>query len=357
MWRVDFSSCLEDDGQAAERSADANPFLSPPWFRLLAGTTIPEPAQAVWYRARAGAGQSVTLPLVRHARPYPWAPRRITSLSNYYTPIYAPLAAATAVDGAVAAIARHIASERPAWDIVDLEPLDKQGSGFQVLRGGLEEAGFWVRPYFRFGNWYLKLAGRGYEEYRDGLPGRLKSTLSRKGRALERSARHEFQVATSLDDLPWALPAYEAVYRVSWKRPEPLASFMPGLIELAAAEGWLRLGVLYIEGRPAAAQIWLVAGGVASIYKLAYDPAFKQFSPGTLLTAHLLRRAIDTDGVDEVDYLVGDDSYKQDWMSGRRERWGLFALNRATWRGRALMLKEGLAVRLRHRRADNFGED
>ncbi len=29
---------------------------------------------------------------------------------------------------------------------------------------------------------------------------------------------------------------------------------------------------------------------------------------------------IDTDGVNEIDFLTGNDAYKQDWMSERRER-------------------------------------
>jgi hypothetical protein len=31
------------------------------------------------------------------------------------------------------------------------------------------------------------------------------------------------------------------------------------------------------------------------------------------------------DRVEVVDYLSGDDTYKQEWMSARRERWGLGA--------------------------------
>jgi hypothetical protein len=31
-----------------------------------------------------------------------------------------------------------------------------------------------------------------------------------------------------------------------------------------------------------------------------------------------------------VDYLTGDDNYKRDWMSQRRERWGILALNPRT---------------------------
>ncbi len=39
----------------------------------------------------------------------------------------------------------------------------------------------------------------------------------------------------------------------------------------------------------------------------------------------LMENALDVDRVSVVDYLCGDDDYKRDWMSARRERWGLRA--------------------------------
>jgi CelD/BcsL family acetyltransferase involved in cellulose biosynthesis len=51
---------------------------------------------------------------------------------------------------------------------------------------------------------------------------------------------------------------------------------------------------------------------------MAYDEAFAEYAPGTLLTSHLMEYVIDQDHVTEVDYLIGDDAYKKDWMSCRR---------------------------------------
>ena len=80
-------------------------------------------------------------------------------------------------------------------------------------------------------------------------------------------------------------------------------------------------------------RLWIVHGGVASIYKLAYDERFAGLSVGTVLTARLMEHVIDGDGVRVVDYLTGDDAYKSSWMSHCRERRGLMAFNRRTPRG------------------------
>ena len=108
---------------------------------------------------------------------------------------------------------------------------------------------------------------------------------------------------------------------------------MPGLIRACVERGWLRLGVAWLKDKPIAAQLWIVANGKASIYKLAYDQAFKGYAPGTLLTAKLTQHVMLQDGVGEIDYLIGDDSYKKTWMNQRRERWGLIAYDTRSFHG------------------------
>ena len=73
-----------------------------------------------------------------------------------------------------------------------------------------------------------------------------------------------------------------------------------------------------------------------------------QFSAGSVLTAALMQHVMDVDGVNEVDYLSGDDAYKADWMAMRRERVGLLACNLRHWRG---LLAAGRQVLGRWRRA------
>src|SRR5262249_30489346 len=113
----------------------------------------------------------------------------------------------------------------------------------------------------------------------------------------------------------------------------------PGLIRLCAERGILRLGLLYVDGEPAASQLWIVHNGRALIYKLAYDERFADLSVGTILTAFLMEHALDVAKVEEIDYLTGDDGYKKEWMSDRRERWGILAMNPRTLRGAAAIVR------------------
>ncbi len=88
-----------------------------------------------------------------------------------------------------------------------------------------------------------------------------------------------------------------------------------------------------------AAQYWVVAGGAATVLKLAHDEAARAHSPGTVLTAAMIRHLLDRKGGAELDFGRGEDAYKSLWAGRRRRhigvvlvspRWpaGLLALGR-----------------------------
>ncbi len=43
----------------------------------------------------------------------------------------------------------------------------------------------------------------------------------------------------------------------------------------------------------------------------------------------MMEAVIDSDKVEEIDFLTGNDRYKQDWMSERRQRWKLVCTRKA----------------------------
>ena len=69
------------------------------------------------------------------------------------------------------------------------------------------------------------------------------------------------------------------------------------------------------------------------IYKLAYDEKFGHLGVGSILSRELFRIALDEDHVDEIDYGVGSEPYKKDWMTAVRQIRGLEANNLKTSKG------------------------
>jgi CelD/BcsL family acetyltransferase involved in cellulose biosynthesis len=188
----------------------------------------------------------------------------------------------------------------------------------------------------------------GYMSTRDS---QLRHTFERKSKKLQTAGR--LQILTRPEDVDSAMDAFESVYSKSWKQPEPYPNFVREWARLCAERGWLRLGVASIDGVPIAAQFWFTTGRRAYIFKLAYDEAQSRWSAGTVLTALLLRHALEVDQVVEIDYLSGDDAYKKSWMTVRRERIGLMACNLRSVGGAAAAAGEVLGQStawFRHRR-------
>jgi CelD/BcsL family acetyltransferase involved in cellulose biosynthesis len=333
---------LPGEYESLFKQAEArNVFQGLAWYRNFVGTSLKDIERVRIFGVESEDGtQAAALPLRHEIAGRSFKPRTLFSLSNYYTPLYEPvLQASCCAAVSLNLLAQAISVERPAWDMVNLKPLCRESPHFSELVDSFHRAGWLTQTYFCFGNWYLQLNGSSYEEYFRNLPSALQNTVKRKTKKLEKSHQVKFQLAMNREDLELAIQDYTKIYNSSWKTPEPHAQFMPGLVKLCAENGWLRLGLVYVDGEPAAAQVWIVKDGVASIYKLAYDEKFARLSVGTYLTSRLMQHVFDVDRVSEVDYLTGDDSYKKDWMSTRRERWGILALNPRTVMGWAAIAR------------------
>lgn len=288
---------------------------------------------------RQGGEPVAVLPLlVTRSR---WA-QRARALGNYYTCLYEPALKPGLDAQALSHLFRCVGKRGHSLSSIMLSPMDPDGPAFQTIEKALALAGFGAMRYFCFGNWYLHSAGN-WPTYLASRDGKLRSTIKRMTQRIAAEGGR-IEIITETGDLARGLAAYEAVYARSWKVPEPSPGFVPGLMRLCVARGALRLGLAWLHDKPIAAQLWIVAEGRAEIYKVAYDEAFKAYSPGTVLTAKLMEHVLERDAVVEVDYLVGDDPYKKNWMSHRRERWGLVAYNKHTLSGLA-----GLAAELSRR--------
>jgi hypothetical protein len=329
-----------DQAELGMQALPADVFCTLAWFENLAAHGFDAHASPTLLLAHdARSHSAVCLPLIA-------TPKGLSSLSNYYSSLYGPLAwgrsQADATIDCWQAIAQHVRQHAMRWPTIVLSPLDDQAPSYQSLQKALRQAGYRVDTYFCFGNWYLCVAERSFSAYAQKLPSPLRHSIERGQRRLNRQGHWNVHIQTPVDEqLEPAIDAFVQVYRQSWKAPEPHPQFIPQLVRTAAQQGWLRLGVLALDGQPIAAQLWLVHNGKASIYKLAYVEGFERYSAGSVLTHALMQHVIDVDQVQEVDYLTGDDAYKQDWMSHRRERRGIVAFDLRTPRGLALAVRHG----------------
>jgi hypothetical protein len=250
------------------------------------------------------------------------------ALTTPYTCLYEPLIAAGHDRATLfTAFARYCR----AFPTTRLDALDPAIEA-DFSHGG-RRAGLVLARFDHFGNWHEDVAGLDWPAWLAGRPGALRETIRRRTRRAERLAGARFRLFDSTNDLATGIAAFETVYARSWKDPEPYPSANPAQIRAAAGLGLARVGVWWVDETPAAAQFWIVGRGAAMVLKLAHDEAFKAHSPGTVLTAWMIRHMIERERVDTIDFGRGDDPYKQGWVANRRPRIGLLLINPLRPRG------------------------
>ena len=158
-------------------------------------------------------------------------------------------------------------------------------------------------------------------------------TLGKKGRnnhargwrILETSGPVAFRLLERNEDIAPALDRICAL-KQSWadeRRVSPPvlqngAALLRELVQTLARAGSLRLFVLECDQQIVAASLNIMDRDRLLAFVAAYDPAFDRASPGTILMVEYIRWAIDN-GLAMVDFLCGDESYKDRFADVRAE--------------------------------------
>jgi hypothetical protein len=316
------------------------------WFQTLASATLKPNEECALVAAFDGDG------LIRAALPLVRGPAdSLRSLTSPYTTVYAP-----PLHDLV--WSRYLGSQAKAFvrNVLRLDALDLACAGTAAFLEGLATSGLAVARFEHFQNWYDEI--NEFASYWSDRPGRLRSTVARKLLFIAKTHEAHFQCASGGKLLEQGVAAYEDVYKSSWKSAEPDPNFIKTLVTLLGASGSVRLGTMTLDGTVVAAQIWLVRGQKATIFKLAHRQEFSELSPGTLLTHWMLDKLCREERFREIDFGRGNDRYKRDWLGHSRPRYGAVAAKWTTGRGMLAAAREVYITRLsnwaRSRRALAF---
>lgn len=328
-----------------EQSEKDSIFFSRPWFESLAAVALDDDHSMVLACVVDGNNVMAILPLMKPPG------KTWYSLKHRYTSLYSLLLSDNhqledqledqlEIQQQVLACLVQGLSQLPVSAFL-FEPVADNDSRLDGLQKMMETAGFRCERNFRHYNWIYRVHGQSYEDYMTARPAKLRNTISRKKRKLEREHGYEIRLFAG-DEVPHRMSDYYASYTASWKANEQYVDFLDDIVAGFSRQGWSRLAVLYVKEQPVAAQLWFVLHGKANIFRLAYDEAWKPYSPGSILTSYLMEYVIDIDKVYEIDFLTGNDAYKQDWMSERRERFALSFIKSVKPTGRFELFVESL---------------
>jgi CelD/BcsL family acetyltransferase involved in cellulose biosynthesis len=100
----------------------------------------------------------------------------------------------------------------------------------------------------------------------------------------------------------------------------PFTDFHRAASRDALARGALRLYYLRIGAGVAAAKYCYRAGPTVAYYAGGFDEQYRAYSVGIQLLGHVLEQSI-LEGAKDLDFLQGDESYKEHWSTGVRDNW------------------------------------
>lgn len=147
----------------------------------------------------------------------------------------------------------------------------------------------------------------------------------RKRKRLDEAGRVDTRTVTAREDLPNALADVLEIESHSWKhetgtsfqKEAGVEHFYSRLAELCADRGWLRLSLLYLDGRPAAHCFGVVHGNELLALKTSFSRELASLSPGLALMLCVSEQAF-REGLAAVDLLGHPDRWKTEMANEER---------------------------------------
>jgi CelD/BcsL family acetyltransferase involved in cellulose biosynthesis len=159
-----------------------------------------------------------------------------------------------------------------------------------------------------------------YDEYLKTLSKSLRYDVKRLDKDLFKTGRAQV-TQVSEGEIDEGMARLFETHKKRWrKRGLPGAfigrgeAFHKEWAHLAASRGYLWLSLLKIDGETIGAIYAMTLGSACYYYQAGFDPSQGSISPGTLLVAATIKRAIE-EGKETFDFLRGDEPYKMRWKA------------------------------------------
>jgi CelD/BcsL family acetyltransferase involved in cellulose biosynthesis len=232
-------------------------------------------------------------------------------LSDYQELIGPPADAARCATAFLA----HLHAHRARWDVCDFNDLRDGGALAATPHEQLRTAIVFHRmcpvvPLEATWETFVKSLGKN-----------MRANVGRRRRQLEKAYRAEFDLAAP-ETVQAAMEDLFRLHNTRWQKRGASGAFAGPKIqafhhEVARkflARGWLRLHRLRLDGETKAAFYCFHQGARTYYYLSGFDLSVSKFSPGNVLMAEAIGRAI-ADGAREFDLLRGDETYKYAWKA------------------------------------------
>ena len=351
------------DGSLKGKAPKARLFeLTLPWLAATEAFTLPENSQVIvhcLYQSNEGQEPilSIAWPLVHIFNDSKSSKNHITSLTSFYSSVTEPIFFDTPDKESMLQLIASI-DKHHQWHSMQLGSFEEG-----IVAQALIEYFPYQRLFSKTENVYQKgLAD--YASYYQQRPSKLRNTIKRREKKLTKAHQYRTEIITDINEFSAAFSAYKTIYQQSWKGDEFSFDFIETVCFAALAENKLRLGLLFVNDEPAAAQLWFLqttysdtqdnsvaplqakVHTTASIFKLAYTPKYQEFSVGSILSLVLSEHVISKDKVTSIEFGMGSEPYKKDWLAEKRTRQSYQIFNPDSIYGKLAIIRNIVLPRL-----------
>ena len=210
------------------------------------------------------------------------------------------------------------AARRALWEgIVSLKPprlhlaqLRVDSPETLIASDVLRRSGYGILPSVRTEACPYVALPATFEELLAGRSSGTRQDVRRRRRKLERAGRVRFRTTTGGPNLDRDWKKFLTVEASGWKgqtksaiitRPSAKTLY-DDFVHEAAERGWLRLGLLELDGSVIAGQLAIFLGGEGFGLKMGFDESYRDLGPGSVIIAETFREAIE-EGLRGMDLL------------------------------------------------------
>lgn len=224
------------------------------------------------------------------------------------------------------------------WDILELPFIEPTSVLMtEVLPHIIELGCKWTHNGYEPGP-YARLDGS-WDDYCASRSRNWRSSLRRHDARMRKLHKVEFFELGRDIGLEEALEAFIRLHDLRWGENSlalstaPARAFLGELATKLAAQDRLALFLLRIDGKWAAGVLDFIYRDSIVGFQAGWDPAYADLSVGNLILAEEMKWCFERK-LRCFDFIGGDESYKQRWMTGMRELVNIEIVNPSSLRGR-----------------------
>ena len=295
-----------------------NPFLTPLWSQLWL-SHFGRNMEVKSFLPRSSGGDPIGLGVFSVSRKE-GGKRGLTLLGSLDVWDYRDLVLPRGKEEEALSLLARFWSEGP-WAELEFSGISEFSPTLRFLPAILGSCGFQVTQTVQEISVYLGLPPS-WDDFLAGLDSKDRHELRRKIRRLEREPSLEIGEGQGAD-LAARMDSFLDLHRKSRKdkaefmTPEMEAYFRE-MARRLEKEGWLSLPYLRVGGKEIGAYFSFRYEGVEYVYNSGYDTEYARLSPGIVLAAGCIRRAMEK-GMKVFHFLRGQEDYKYR-LGGREEK-------------------------------------